>query len=165
MKPKSDYFNQIVSSCRGFIFSHRRSSYYLWNPSTGVHKQIPLSPLDSNLDAKYSCFPYGFRYDQSTDDYLVVSVYSDTSLALGIMFSRLKFFTLRSNTWKELEATRTTYMIVTNQFKVCMFFNGSIHWLARRRDLFMDVVIAFDLMERKPFDMPFPDCFDHEPRD
>jgi hypothetical protein len=56
-------------------------------------------------------------------------------------------------------------MIVTNQPKVGLFFNGSIHWLARHPDLFMDVIIAFDLMERKLFDMPFPDCFDHEPRD
>jgi len=165
MKPQSDCFNQIVSSCRGFIFSHRCSSYYLWNSSTGVHKQIPLSPLDSNLDAKYSCFRYGFGYDQSTDDCLVVSVYADTSLALDIMFSRLEFFSLRNNTWKELEATRTTYTIVTNQPKVGLFFNGSIRWLARCPDLFMDVIIAFDLMERKLFDMPFRDCFDHEPRD
>jgi len=99
-KPQFDYFNQIVSSCRDFIFSHHRSSYYLWNPSTGVHKQIPLSPLYSNLEAKYSCFRYGFGYDQSTNDYLVVSLYADTSLVLGIMFSCLEFFSLRNNTWK-----------------------------------------------------------------
>jgi len=48
---------------------------------------------------------------------------------------------------------------------VGLFFNGCIHWLARRPDLFMDVIIAFDLMERKLFNMPFPDCFNHEPRD
>ncbi|RHN63709.1 putative F-box domain-containing protein [Medicago truncatula] len=47
------------------------SSLYLWNPFIRVHKEIPLSPFGSNLDTDYF---YGFGYDQSTNDYLVVSM-------------------------------------------------------------------------------------------
>ncbi|RHN51156.1 hypothetical protein MtrunA17_Chr6g0465341 [Medicago truncatula] len=75
------------------------------------------------------------------------------------MFSHLEIFSLRNNTWKELEASRTTCRIVSNQPKVGLFFNGSIHWSARRPDLFMDVIIAFDLMERTHFHIPFQIVF------
>jgi len=36
---------QIGGSCRGFVFLHSDKGFYLWNPSTGVHKQIPRSPI------------------------------------------------------------------------------------------------------------------------
>jgi hypothetical protein len=57
----------IKGSCRGIIVLRISSGFHLWNPSTGVHKQIPLSPNDANYNF------FGFGYDQSTDDYLVIS--------------------------------------------------------------------------------------------
>ncbi|KAL5066735.1 hypothetical protein RYX36_017622, partial [Vicia faba] len=48
----------ILQILRGFILFCRSSNIYIWNPSTGVHKQIPLSPFGgSNLDVDYF---YGF---------------------------------------------------------------------------------------------------------
>jgi hypothetical protein len=43
-----------------------------------------------------------------------------------------------------------------------LFFNGAIHWFAHCLDLQKDVIVAFDLMERKLLDMHLPDqlCFE-----
>ena len=160
--PLSYLYIRINVSCRGFIFLHRSSEICLWNPSTGVHKQIPLSPIDSNLDAKYFCYLYGFGHDPSTDDYLVVLMSYDTALAN--ISSHLEFFSLRANAWKEIEGTHFPYMNASDDPRVGSLFNGAIHWLAFRHDLPMNnVIVAFDLMERKLLELSLPDDFYYEP--
>ena len=161
--PQSYLCIHINASCRGFIFLPRSSDIYLWNPSTGVHKQIPLSPIDSNLDGIYFCYLYGFGYDPSTDDYLVVFISYDTTLAN--ISSHLEFFSLRANAWKEIEGTHFPYMNASDDPRLGSLFNGAIHWLAYRHDLPMNVIVAFDLMERKLLDLSLPDDFYHEPTD
>jgi hypothetical protein len=94
--PRSDLLVEIRGSCRGFILLYHRPDIYIWNPSTGFQKQIPLSPFDSKLVA----YCHGFGYDQSRDDYLVVSLfYNETILYADT--THLKFFSFRDNTWKE----------------------------------------------------------------
>jgi hypothetical protein len=36
---------EIAGSCRGFLLLNTHRGLYLWNPSTGVHKQIHDSPI------------------------------------------------------------------------------------------------------------------------
>ncbi|XP_058759174.1 F-box/kelch-repeat protein At3g23880-like [Vicia villosa] len=163
MLPQSYLDLQIKGSCRGFLVLWCSSNIYLWNPSTGVHKQIPFPPFGSNLDATYF---YGFGYDQSTDDYLVVSMSDDSNSAN--FYSHLEFFSLRANTWKEIECTTGThfpYMNACDDPRVGSLFNDAIHWLAFRNDIPMNVIVAFHLLERKLFDIHLPDDFDHEPTD
>ncbi|KAK2417298.1 F-box/kelch-repeat protein [Trifolium repens] len=149
---------EIEASCRGFILLQFKSSiyirdplaeiystFYLWNPSTGLHRQIPLSPFI--VDAQYF---YGFGYDHSTDDYLIVSISS------CINSSYLEFFSLRANTWKQIDDD--THIHYGN----ASHFNGAIHWFAYCHELEKNVIVAFDLMKRKLLEMPFPDQFDLE---
>ena len=165
MTPESYSNLEIKSSCRGFIVLTCSSSIYLWNPSTGHHKQIPFPP--SNLDAKYSCCLYGFGYDHSRDDYLVVLVSYDTSIDLveDNISSHLKFFSLRANTWNEIECPGFGKYSHFPYYMNATLFNGTIHWFSFRHDLSMDVIVGFDLVDRKLFEMLFPDGFDHEPID
>ncbi|XP_024635935.1 F-box/kelch-repeat protein At3g06240 isoform X2 [Medicago truncatula] len=172
MPPESYSSLEIKSSCRGFIVLTCSSNIYLWNPSTGHHKQIPFPA--SNLDAKYSCCLYGFGYDHLRDDYLVVSVSYNTSIdpVDDNISSHLKFFSLRANTWNEIECPGFVkynhfpyYMNANDDPKVGMLFNGTIHWFSFRHDLSMDVIVGFDLVERKLLEMHFPDGFDYEPID
>ena len=142
---------------------HTNSNIYVWNPSTGLHKQIPLSPIDSRLDANYLCYLYGFGYDKLRDDYLVVSVSYDTTLD-GI-HSRLEFFSMRDTKWKEIEGTYFPYVnnyTSNNAPRIGSLVNGALHWLTLHEDLMMDVILAFDLTERKFLEMPVPDGFDQE---
>ncbi|KAK2411915.1 F-box/kelch-repeat protein [Trifolium repens] len=160
---------KIKGSCRGFLLLHcyNKQSWicniYLWNPSTGFHKKIPLSPFasDSGVIEYYNDF-YGFGYDHSTDDYLLVTMspesYDDP------LPQHLEFFSLRANTWKQIEGTQLPYRnpMDDEQSRVGFLFNGAIHWFAYRHDLDKLVIVAFDLLERKLFDMHLPDDFDRE---
>ncbi|XP_045831787.1 F-box only protein 8-like [Trifolium pratense] len=157
------YFRlRIICSCRGFIFLHRSTMIYLWNPSTRVHKQIPLSPIDSiyGVNYEYICYLYGFGYDQSRDDYLLVTMSCDRNLRYnlhGDYYSRLEFFSLRDNTWSEIEGTHFPYMNAFDYPMVGSLFNGAIHGLAFHLDLSMIVIVAFDLTERNFLEIYLPD--------
>jgi F-box interacting protein len=166
---QADFFNKIISSCRGFIFLRQSSKFHLWNPCTGAHKQVPLSPNELNVD-NFS-YLYGFGYDQFRDDYLVVLVSFDTTVYHEVN-SCLEFFSLRDNIWREIEGTHFPYY--NNTWNDCsprvgLLFNGFIHWLAAK--LVVDeensdnVILAFDLTERKLLEMPYPNDFDCELKD
>ncbi|KAJ1427235.1 Galactose oxidase/kelch, beta-propeller [Sesbania bispinosa] len=145
------YF-EIFGSCRGFLFLKCYPNLYVWNPSTGVHKQIPLSP---NFAPSF----YGFGYDSSTDDYLVVLASYATPSADCVC---VEFFSLRANTWKEIEGTHLPYSDNSLFSRVGSLLNGAIHWLAWSHDLSEDVMIAFDLREKSFSEIPLPDDFDIE---
>ncbi|XP_058759188.1 F-box/kelch-repeat protein At3g06240-like [Vicia villosa] len=110
---------EIKGSCNGFIYDF--ASMCLWNPSNGVHRQIPSSPYNSN------CFYYldGFG----------------------------------ANTWKEMEGIYLPYMNAGDNSRVGSLVNGAIHWVAFNSDTSMDVIVAFDLAERKLVEMFLPDDF------
>ncbi|GAU41602.1 hypothetical protein TSUD_196720 [Trifolium subterraneum] len=103
---------------------------------------------------------YGFGYDESKDDYLVVSMSCDTTS--DDIIWHLEFFSLRANTWKEIEGTHFPYITLSGEPRLGTFFDGAIHWLAFRRDLDSTVIVAFDLMERELVEMSLPDYIDIE---
>ncbi|RHN59193.1 putative F-box domain, galactose oxidase/kelch, beta-propeller, F-box associated interaction [Medicago truncatula] len=145
--PKSYFPFEIIGSCGGFLFLYRFPDIYLWNPSTGFKKQIPVSSFDSN---KPHDNLYGFGYDQSRDDYVLV-VFSHVS-------SHLEVFSFPDNTWKEIDGTHIAYVVDPSHRKGFLF-NGSIHWLAWRQDLELDVIIVFDLIKRKLIETPIQNDF------
>jgi F-box interacting protein len=153
---------EIKGSCRGFILLHGYYNIYLWNPSTGLNKKLPLSRYGSD---SYSYlynknYFYGFGYDHLTDDYLLVSLSQDPKLTNT---KHLEFFSLRANTWKEIEGDFPYCNASDDSPKIVgSFFNGAIHWYAFRHDLRHDVIVAFDLKEMNLFEMCVPDDVDLE---
>ncbi|GAU38609.1 hypothetical protein TSUD_266490 [Trifolium subterraneum] len=144
---------QINGSCRGFICLISSSDMFLWNPSTGFKTQIPWAP-------KYLYeHNYGFGYDQSREDYLVVLLSTDCEIEENPFSSHLEIFSIRDNRWKEIEGTHFPYCGGGHDNR--LLFNGSIHWLSCRIDIEIDVIVAFDLMDRKLYEMPLPDAFHH----
>ncbi|KEH32240.1 putative F-box domain, galactose oxidase/kelch, beta-propeller, F-box associated interaction [Medicago truncatula] len=151
--PESYYDFEIKGSCRGFILLHCAPTLYLWNPSTGFHKQIPLCPswLEEDDDDERL---YGFGYDQLTDDYLVVLSF------FPYISSHFEFFSLRANTWIQIECTDSPFANgIDDKPSVGSLYNGAIHWLAYRAGLGKNVILAFDLTERQLFDMLLPDDY------
>jgi F-box interacting protein len=172
---------EIGGSCRGFLFIYCYRDFYLWNPSTRVHKQIPLSPLTiaSNSDDSgsssnsssdsdndhYSIFNllYGFGYDVSTDDYMVVlgSYKFNPTVCCSI---DLEIFSLRANEWEEIEFDSDLPYTKTARSqsgpRVGSFLNGSIHWLVYNYETRSDVIIAYDLKEMTMSEIGLPDDFD-----
>jgi F-box interacting protein len=141
----------IKGSCRGILVLRTSKAFYLWNPSTRIHKQIPFSPNDNYLNF------FGFGYDHSTDDYLIISISHPLNLS---------FFSLRANTWNQIESTHDHYTSphrkVPQKDGVGLLFNGAIHWFASRKenDLEKHVIVSFDLKERTLSDIHFPLDFD-----
>jgi F-box interacting protein len=154
--PHSDFPVQIKGSCRGFIFLYCRPDIYIWNPSTGFKIQIPLSPFN----IKKYIHLYGFGYDPSRDEYVVV-VLSHHTIIANFLSSHLELFSFKDNMWKEIEGSLIPYIGDSREGSL---FRETIHWLVFRRDLEIDVIVAFDLMERKLIEMSLPNDFDQEIR-
>ncbi|RHN53220.1 putative F-box domain, galactose oxidase/kelch, beta-propeller, F-box associated interaction [Medicago truncatula] len=149
---------QFKVSCRGFLLLHGSFDIYIWNPSTGFHKQLPLSRYGSS----YRNYFYGFGYEESTDDYLLVSISHDPKLANT---KHLEIFSLRDNTWKEIEGIHCPYTNSSTDYPkiIGSLFNGAIHWFSFRHDhLQMDLILAFDLIKRELFEIPLPIDIDYE---
>lgn len=142
----------IKGSCRGFLFLHSWCMIYLWNPCTGFHTEIPTSPFGSKLNSAAMNHLYGFGYDHSRDDYLVVLYIPDFANSS----SHLEVFSFRDHKWKEIEGTHGPYFSYSPGG---LFFNGAIHWMVERDDD-VQLIVAFDLMERELLEIPFPDEFE-----
>ncbi|XP_058754980.1 F-box/kelch-repeat protein At3g06240-like [Vicia villosa] len=134
-----------VRGCfRGFLCFYNGTYIYLLNPSTGLIKQIPDSPIILNELLS------GFVYYQPTDDYLIVSGFSeyDTPVTSPI---KLMIFSLRADKWKPIEvASHLPYRETSvSEFtpKCGLFLNGSIHWMVHNYETSKNVIIAFDLKE------------------
>ncbi|CAL0310056.1 unnamed protein product [Lupinus luteus] len=157
-------YSNIKGSCRGFLLILHHDSYlYLWNPSTGVYTQLSLFHIDtSNMYAFDANSFYGFGYDASKDEYLVVVLTSHDPEDDLVSYhyiedfeTRSGFFSLKTNEWNTIEDNHLPPYI--NAFgAVGMFFNGIIHWLVLRSDVPKNAILAFDLMKRSFSEVPFP---------
>ena len=138
----------IQGSCRGFIMLQQYPDLIIWNPSTGIHKRISyshISPSPFGFNIHIDSFLYGFGYDASKDDYLVIIVWSNVS---GKKF--LEYFSLRTNNWERIEVT----LPGPDMDFACspgFYLNGAIHW-----DASSDCILAFDMIERGFFKIPLP---------
>lgn len=152
--PPSSYHNlQIIGSCRGFLLLNSCQTLWVWNPSTGVHKKVFSSPVESNMNAMFFTLFYGFGYDPSKDDYLVVKAsYNPFS---GCNATWVQFFSLRDNTWRDIEAPHLSYNLLSSEcFSKGLFLNGAIHWLGFPDGVSMNDVVAFDVTERSFSEIP-----------
>ncbi|AES98575.2 putative F-box domain-containing protein [Medicago truncatula] len=157
--PQSFTQLDIKGSCRGFILLSCGSCLCLWNPSTGVHKYIPNSLIDCNLDAYHL---YGFGYDESRDDYFVLSMSYDPNAYDKL--TRLGLFSLRADAWNEIEGDNYfSYCLARENSKVepflngaIHFLNGAIHWLALCYDISTNVILGYHLMQRELLELTLP---------
>ncbi|XP_058731596.1 F-box/kelch-repeat protein At3g06240-like [Vicia villosa] len=126
---------------------------------TTILLNLPVKSLIRFKCLRDLYYLYGFGYDQLRDDYVVVSL---SCILAQEDFSRLEYFSLKDNKWKEIEDTYFLYTIDKIEPRVGSLFNDAIHWVALHSDSLMKVIIAFDLTERKLFDMPYPNGVGHK---
>ena len=116
--------------------------FFIWNPSTGLHRRIILS---ISMSHNYLC---GIGYDSSTDDYMVV---------IGRLGKEFHYFSLRTNSWSSSECTVPYLLKHGSGFRnEGLFLNGALHWLVESYDN-LRIIIAFDVMERRYSVVPLPD--------
>lgn len=154
--PSPSYIDEGIKfegSCRGFLLvtttvvsSGKVVYFMIWNPSTGLRKRF--NKVFPTLE-----YLRGIGYDPSTDDYVVVMI------RLG---QEVQCFSLRSNSWSRFEGTlpfrKNTSVTHTHALLNGSYLNGALHWLVYSYDYYFKI-IAFDLVERKLFEIPLPRQF------
>ncbi|XP_028761026.1 F-box/kelch-repeat protein At3g23880-like [Neltuma alba] len=138
-----------MGSCRGFLFLvvNKTQKLYLWNPSNGVCRKIPA------LDPDIFVYMYGFAYDESTDDYLLV-----------LVSEVLAFFSIKTKSWEILAEDCQYTSQWDDEPTAGSILNGAIHWFAKRiqqppPECF--TIISFDIITKNLREIPAPDDFEY----
>ena len=160
-KPVSEF--DVLGSCMGFIVLHQDPHFFIiWNPLTGSHKRISYYRIVRRYVASNrnsfmllgKTLLFGFGYDASKDDYLVVLAWMDKKEE-----DHLDFFSLRTNSWKSFKVA-IPYPLRRNRSEPGLFINGAIHWLPCLLHNTGDdttTVVAFDLTKRSFSEIPVPE--------
>ncbi|XP_058739959.1 F-box protein CPR1-like [Vicia villosa] len=104
---------------------------------------------------------YGFGYNPSKDDYLIVVGSYDPIISELVSTSiDLEIFSLRANKWKQIDS----YLPYNDDtfggdFKVGLFSSGALHWPLYNHATRRNVIVAFDLKEMTISDIALPHDF------
>ncbi|XLR63118.1 F-box protein CPR30-like isoform X2 [Arachis ipaensis] len=148
-KMKTHYNFEVMCSCRGLVLLHRAPHFFVvWNPVTGSSKRVSHSHIVSHCYPKWFMFPYGailygFGYDASQDDYLVVVASQDKN-----GHEHFDCLSLRTNSWINLDFALSKPLGRNNWESSGFFLNGAIHWSSRTLRVRDYSILIFDLKER-----------------
>ncbi|KAL4382668.1 hypothetical protein AHAS_Ahas04G0256500 [Arachis hypogaea] len=148
-KMKKHYDFEVMCSCRGFVLLHRAPHFFVvWNPVTGSSKIVSYSHIVSRSHRKWCLFPrsailYGFGYDASQDDYLVVVASRDKNGQ-----DHFDCLSLRTNSWINLNSALPKPLGVRNWESCGFFLNGAIHWSSCTLGVKDYSILIFDLKEK-----------------
>ncbi|QHO09552.1 F-box protein CPR1-like isoform X1 [Arachis hypogaea] len=140
---------EVLGSCKSFVLLHRNPHFFVvWNPLTGSSKRISYSCIVSRCKHKDIRLPckfhlYGLGYDASQDDYLLVVAWQDKD-----DHYHLDYFSLRTNSWINLDAALFKLLGVFDCNSCGVFLNGAIHWVPYPLTAYRDAIIIFDMKER-----------------
>ncbi|XLR21261.1 hypothetical protein S83_013991 [Arachis hypogaea] len=118
----------VVGSCRGFILFHRDPHFLVvWNPLTGSSQRISYSHIVHRSKPpgpriRYDVYLHGFGYDASQDDYLLLVAWCDCKGQY-----HLDCFSLRTNSWINLDAAVPKLLGFRYWHSGGLFFNGAVH--------------------------------------
>ncbi|XP_057756602.1 F-box protein CPR1-like [Arachis stenosperma] len=160
-KPPSHF--EVLGSCRGFVLLHRHPQcLVVWNPLTGSTRRISYSGIDSRMYNGFrlpkSARLYGFGYDASRDDYLVVVAWCERRRQ-----DHLDCLSLRTNSWHHLDAALPKPLRVFKDTSTGLFLNGAIHWVPWPIKDHRDAILIFDMKSRTFSTMSEPEpAFSYE---
>ncbi|MED6106069.1 hypothetical protein PIB30_001462 [Stylosanthes scabra] len=144
--PKFD----VLGSCRGFVLLYQPPHFLVvWNPLTRSSKRTSYSHIVSRTKYKDDLMflnLYGFGYDASQDDYLVVMAWQDID-----DLDHLDSFSFRTNSWINLDAVLPVlpkHLDFSDYICCGLFLNGAIHWLTNFERPWGHAILVFDLKER-----------------
>ncbi|KAL2329777.1 hypothetical protein Fmac_017358 [Flemingia macrophylla] len=123
---------QILGSCRGLILFYYHVGQFidliLGNPSTGIYKGFPNFGIpNSFLKDITSRFLYGFGYDASTEDYLLILIPCPLYIYPDGEPRKTHVFSFKTHSWN-LYDTNVLYWDMGIQFRSGSLLNGALHW-------------------------------------
>ncbi|MED6160157.1 hypothetical protein PIB30_048712 [Stylosanthes scabra] len=150
-KKKAPSEFRLMGCCRGFVLFHRERHFLVvWNPLTGSSQRISYSRVESRsyLHRYSDAIIYGFGYDDSQDDYIVVLAWRDRYPQSQRLQNHLDCFSLRTNSWINLDPALPK-PLGWREWQPCgLFLNGAIHWLSYDLHSYIDAILIFDLKDR-----------------
>ncbi|XP_027352266.1 F-box/kelch-repeat protein At3g06240-like [Abrus precatorius] len=145
--------HEILGSCRGLILLHyENGDLFVWNPSTGIYRRMSHSYCDLTYE-----FLYGFVYDASIDDYLLILIelYNPEVIASGWP-TRIECISFRTDSWNRVEDVNGRYKDLGYEFRGGSLLNGVLHWLVFSEDKRVPLIICFGLVDRTLSEIPLP---------
>ncbi|RYR60955.1 hypothetical protein Ahy_A04g018043 [Arachis hypogaea] len=139
---------RVLGSCRGFVLLNRFPHFLIvWNPLTGSSKRISYSHIVSRskipgLNFHDHALLFGFGYDASQDDYLVVLAWDNGNHSQF----HVDCFSLRTNSWISFDAALPKPFGHKMWESRGLFLHGAIHWLSCY-GAYMNAILIFDLKE------------------
>ncbi|KAJ0941603.1 putative F-box domain-containing protein [Helianthus annuus] len=136
----SGYF--LVGSCNGLVCIICVGSCKLLvaNPLTREVRELQLPSLIG------SPLCWGFGYDLSKDDYIVV-----VGAEVGKFQTCFKVLSLKSNVWRVIGDVK--YKFIT---KIGMLCNGALHWIVEDQNRKI-LILSYDLSEEEFKEIPQPE--------
>uniref|UniRef100_A0A0R0ISF1 F-box domain-containing protein n=2 Tax=Glycine max TaxID=3847 RepID=A0A0R0ISF1_SOYBN len=133
----------------GFILLYYEMSrdLIMWNPLTRFRKRS--LNFENMLTHR---FLYGFGYDTSTDDYLLIMIPFHWK-------TEIQVFSFKTNSRnRKMIKLNVPYQGIGSKFSIGSLLNETLHWLVFSKDKWVDVIIAFDLIKRSLSEIAL---FDH----
>ncbi|XP_057436182.1 F-box protein CPR1-like [Lotus japonicus] len=157
--------SEFLGACRGLILVVFNSGkIIIWNPSTGFQRRIVGK---ENLGEAALNYLTGFGYDRFTDDYLLVVItpmhldpddpteFERDDLRLSDYY--IEFFSFRANCWSRVEGVSFPYVYIHPYSRIGSLLNDALHWLVISFETQLDVIVAFDLVDRRLSEIPVSD--------
>ncbi|XP_027107958.2 F-box/kelch-repeat protein At3g06240-like [Coffea arabica] len=140
----------VGNSCNGIIcFTDQKAFFgrkvYLYNPVIRRMKLISHNCFaDMMFDRNKVFCKLGFGFCECTNDYKVVRIHyvkDEESKLLGNVAPEVEVYRLNADNWRRIKAN--VECIVNYRSVSC---NGSIHWLARKKNgRIFDAIMSFDI--------------------
>lgn len=125
------YSATLLGSCNGLVFIAYHNVVFVYNPSTGFVKELPLP----DYSKKFWLGAYGAGYLPATDDYKVFGIYEPQ----GMGDVRLcEMISLKDQIWRSIDGPEDCDIYERRGTLV----NEALQWVGTR---VTDEIIAFDL--------------------
>uniref|UniRef100_A0A151UDU3 F-box/kelch-repeat protein At3g06240 family n=1 Tax=Cajanus cajan TaxID=3821 RepID=A0A151UDU3_CAJCA len=154
----SNAYMKIVGTCRGIILIWVLTYFLIWNPSTGFTRSFyPYPPTIMKICGDYFGLNYyGFGYDRSKDNYVVVQIY----LSKCDSSHRALVYSMNAASWRDFEddslLTITYSCISVHQGSIGLYFGDSLHWITFNWETNVDVILVYNLIDSKFYELNIP---------
>ncbi|XP_071703642.1 putative F-box protein At3g20705 [Rutidosis leptorrhynchoides] len=136
----------VCGSCNGLIrlsILPLGSIILLWNPSTRVFKDLPISHVDHPRADHPLKVCLGFGFDDVVKDYKVLRI-----LQYHRQLKQVEIYSLSTNSWKEI---KTSINFIIHESACSVFLNGKFYWHAVSflgdHNMITTLILCFDLHE------------------
>ncbi|QCE15988.1 F-box protein CPR1-like [Vigna unguiculata] len=140
----------VAGSCRGFVLlQYLLHDFVLWNPLTGVQKEI-----HQKRGTWTRHHLSGMGYDPVDDDIVLVTIILRIHDGNHML---LRYFSLRNNCWTSVKYD-VSYVApyFGAELRHGQLWNETLYWIVKSADDLRNVMIAFDVREKRLLEITLP---------